>query len=79
MLLTMPRYRNTKTGRELVCYGASESDLCGMAQIDSAEYRQSIKPRLMVRGLLTMRPGYGQTLAGREVAVYGPGPPWRAD
>ena len=71
VLLTSPRYRNAKGGRELVCYGASESDLCGMAQLDAEEYRRSIKPRLMARGLLMTRPGYGQALTDSAVALYG--------
>jgi Holliday junction resolvasome RuvABC ATP-dependent DNA helicase subunit len=70
-LLTSPRYRNAKGGRELVCYGASESDVCAMAQVDAEEYRRSIKPRLMARGLLTTRPGYGQALTDTAVALYG--------
>lgn len=73
VLFTSPRYRNAKGGRELVCYGASESDLCMMAQIDLEEYRRSIRPRLMTRGLLTMRPGYGQALTDRAVSTYSPG------
>jgi Holliday junction resolvasome RuvABC ATP-dependent DNA helicase subunit len=71
VLFTSPRYRNAKGGRELVCYGASESDLCMMAQVDLEEYRRSIRPRLMTRGLLTMRPGYGQALTDKAVALYG--------
>jgi Holliday junction resolvasome RuvABC ATP-dependent DNA helicase subunit len=70
VLLTSPRYRNAKGGRELVCYGASESDLCGMTQVDPEEYRRSIKPRLMARGLLTTRPGYGQALTDKAVSLY---------
>ena len=70
VLLTSPRYRNAKGGRELVCYGASESDLCGMTQVDPEEYRRSIKPRLMARGLLMTRPGYGQALTDKAVSLY---------
>jgi Holliday junction DNA helicase RuvB len=68
-LLTQPRFRGR--ANELVCYGASENDTCQLAGIDRAEYRETIKPRLIARGLLQVRPGYGQALTERAVSLYG--------
>jgi Holliday junction resolvasome RuvABC ATP-dependent DNA helicase subunit len=53
-------------------YGASESDTCLLARVDKAEYRETIRPKLMVRGLLQMRSGVGQALTDAAVARYGP-------
>lgn len=67
-LFTKPRYRGVK--QEFFCYGAAERDLCGMAGLDPAEYAEVVKPRLMARGLLTVRPTYGQTLTDRAIELY---------
>ena len=66
-LFKQPRYRK---GNEFVCYGASESNVCMMANIDPDEYRNTIRPRLMTRGLLEMRAGYGQALTPKAVDLY---------
>jgi hypothetical protein len=58
------------TGRLLVCYGASEHNACMLAGVDKEEYRETIRPRLMSRGLLEVRPYYGQALTDRAVALY---------
>lgn len=72
VLLRHPRYRRGRgTGpQEFVCYGASETDVVSMAGIDRGEYRDVIKPKLMSRGLLQVRPTYGQALTARAVAHY---------
>ena len=67
-LFKQPRYRK---GDEFVCYGASESNVCMMANIDPDEYRNTIRPRLMTRGLLEMRAGHGQALTAKAVREYG--------
>ena len=56
---------------EFVCYAASEHNACMLAGVDVEEYRETIRPRLMARGLLEVRPDYGQALTDRAVAVYG--------
>ena len=66
-LFKQPRYRK---GNEFVCYGASESNVCMMANIDPDEYRNTIRPRLMTRGLLEMRAGYGQALTPKAAELY---------
>lgn len=72
VLLNSPRHRRDRKGeQEFVCYGASEGDVCAMARIDRGEYRDSIKPRLMARGLLEVRPLYGQALKDLAVRAYG--------
>lgn len=74
VLLGQPRYRRGKgkdAEPEFVCYGASEADVCAMAQLDRGEYRESVKPRLMARGLLQVRATYGQALTEKGAAMYG--------
>ncbi len=63
------RDRRRTVGGETV-YGASEGDLCVLAGIDKAEYRETVRPRLMARGLLEIRPGVGQALTARALELY---------
>jgi Holliday junction DNA helicase RuvB len=67
-LFKFPRFR--KGGAEFVCYAASERDLCGTAGLDPEEYREAIKPRLLARGLLETRAGYGQALSPNAIDRY---------
>ena len=53
-----------------VCYGGSESDICAMSGLDPEEYRETVKPRLLSRGLLEVRAGYGQALTEEAVTQY---------
>lgn len=64
-LLAQPRVRGGA-----VVYGASERDTALLAQVDLAEYRQSVRPRLLARGLLTTRPGVGQALTALALEWY---------
>ena len=66
-LLTQPKRRKD----EFVCYAAGEQNTCTLAGVDKAEYRETIRPRLMSRGLLEVRPYYGQALTDEAVALYG--------
>lgn len=52
-------------------YGASEQDTCALARVDKQEFRETIRPRLMARGLLTMRAGVGQALTPKALTLYG--------
>lgn len=73
-LLGQPKFRGSRTarnGQEFVCYAASEADTCAIARVDKGEYRESIKPRLMARGLLQVRTTYGQALTPDAVSKYG--------
>jgi Holliday junction DNA helicase RuvB len=67
VLLTQPK-KNAKG--MLMCYAASEANLCSLAGIDKEQYRTTIRPRLMSRGLLELRPYYGQALTAAAVATY---------
>ncbi len=69
-LLKQPRYRAPKGVKEFVCFAASEQNTCSMAGVDLAEYRETIRPRLMSRGLLEVRPTYGQALTERCELLY---------
>ena len=65
VLFGQPKYRRVPGeagATEFVCYAASESNVVTIAQIDPAEYRETVRPRLMGRGLLTVRATYGQAL-----------------
>jgi len=71
-LLTQPKQRRGRGGaQEFVCYGASELNTCTLASVDKSEYRETIRPRLMARGLLMVRPYYGQSLTEKAVELYG--------
>lgn len=62
--------QRTAKGGEMV-YGASENDTCLLARVDKAEYRDTIRPKLMARGLLELRPGVGQCLTAAALERYG--------
>lgn len=66
-LLKQPKHLKDGT---FVCHGASESNVCTIAGVDRDEYRQVIRPRLMSRRFLEMRPYYGQCLTSECVALY---------
>jgi Holliday junction resolvasome RuvABC ATP-dependent DNA helicase subunit len=71
-LLGLPRYRRGRGDvQDFVCYGAAESDVVAVAAIDKGEYRETIKPKLMGRGLLQVRATYGQVLTEKAVETYG--------
>jgi hypothetical protein len=71
-LLGQPKSRTGKDGTpQFMCFAASESNLCMLAGVDKEEYRETIRPRLMSRGLLEVRPYYGQALTAAGVARYG--------
>jgi len=72
-LLSQPKSRMSKGAPEFVCYAASEQTTCMLAGIDTEEYRETVKPRLMSRGLLEVRPYYGQALTDLAVSTYSPG------
>lgn len=63
-----PRYR-ARTG-ELLGYGASENDVCVSSGVDKGEFRDVIRPRLMTRGLIEVRPGIGLALTARAAEYY---------
>lgn len=70
-LLSQPKTRQTKEGPEFVCFAGSELNVCTLAQIDKSEYREAVRPRLMARELLQIRPYYGQSLTDKAVKLYG--------
>lgn len=71
-LLSQPKYRQRRDGgQDFVCYAASEQNVCMLAQLDRDSYREQVRPRLMSRGLLMLRPYYGQSLTDKAVAHYG--------
>jgi len=73
-LLSQPKSRTGTGGSpQFVCYAASEHNVCMLAGVDKEEYRETIRPRLMSRGLLEVRPYYGQALTDLAVSTYSPG------
>jgi hypothetical protein len=75
-LLSQPKYRRVRGEDVFVCYAASELNTCTLAGLDKGEYRESIRPRLMTRGLLEVKPYYGQALTEKAMqAVPRPNPP----
>lgn len=56
----MPRRR--VRDKEIMAYGGSEADVCNMAGVDRAEFQRIIRPRLMSRGLISVRAGIGLAL-----------------
>lgn len=71
-LLGQPRYRQ-RAGKpkEFVCFAASIQDTCTLSSLDKDEYMETVRPRLMARGLLMVRAGYGQSLTSKAVDLYG--------
>lgn len=67
-LFKRPRTRGKD--QTFVCYGGSESDICAMSGLDPEEYREAVKPRLMSRGFLEVRAGYGQALTEQATTLY---------
>lgn len=63
-----PRYRG-RTG-ELIGYGGSENDVCLASGVDKGEFRDVIRPRLLTRGLIEVRPGIGLSLTALAVEHY---------
>jgi holliday junction DNA helicase RuvB len=70
-LFTQPKLRSTKDGPLFVCYAASEQNVVMLAQLDKEEFRETVRPMLMSRQLLMLRPYYGQSLTDRAVERYG--------
>jgi Holliday junction resolvasome RuvABC ATP-dependent DNA helicase subunit len=68
-----PRYKNGRPGhgKEFVCFGDSEEVICQLAGVDRALYRTQLKHHLIMRGLISTRAGYGQTLTGRGIEHIG--------
>ncbi len=69
-LFTQPKTRRVAGVDAFVAYAASESDVVRAAGVDAAEYRSTLRPRLMARGLLKMHPR-GQALTNEAVVAYG--------
>lgn len=67
-LFQRPRHRGKD--KQFVAYAASESDICAVAGLDPEEYRDTVKARLLSRGLLEIRAGYGQALTPKAVEAY---------
>lgn len=71
VLFTQPRYRMVKKEPVFVAYAASEQNVVTLAGIDKGEYRETVRPRLMSRGLLEVRATYGQALTAKAADLYG--------
>jgi Holliday junction resolvasome RuvABC ATP-dependent DNA helicase subunit len=67
-LFMRPRYRGKD--QAFYCFGGSESDVCAVAKLDKAEFQESIRPKLMSRGLLEVRAGVGLALTELAVKEY---------
>jgi Holliday junction DNA helicase RuvB len=67
-MLDRPRHR----GRDgaFLGYGGSEADICAVAGIDRAEFQQVVRPKLLSRRLLEVRPGIGLVLTEKAVLAY---------
>jgi len=52
-------------------YAGSEENVALMARIDRAEFRATVRPKLLARGLMEIRPWWGHTLTDRAIAMYG--------
>lgn len=51
-------------------YAGSEENVALMAKIDREEFKTSVRPRLIARGLLELRPWWGHCLTDRAVEMY---------
>lgn len=71
VLFTQPRFRMVKKEPVFVAFAASEQNVVTLAGIDKGEYRETVRPRLMARGLMEVRATYGQSLTARAAEVYG--------
>jgi Holliday junction resolvasome RuvABC ATP-dependent DNA helicase subunit len=67
-LFQRPRYRGKN--QDFYCFGGSESDVCAVARLDKAEFQETIRPKLMSRGFIEVRPGVGIVLTTRAVIRY---------
>lgn len=67
-LYRRPKFR-AKDG-VLLGYGASEADICAMSGLDPGEFRAVIRPRLMSRGYIEVRSGFGLRLTETAIAEY---------
>lgn len=68
LLKERPRHRARDNA--LVGYGASEADICNLAGIDRSEFQKVIRPRLMSRNLISVRPGMGLALTDTALSWY---------
>lgn len=67
-LYRRPKFR-AKDGL-LLGYGASEADICAMSGLDLGEFRAVIRPRLMSRGYIEVRSGFGLRLTDQALQDY---------
>lgn len=67
-LYRRPKHR-AKDG-VLLGYGASEADICAMSGLDPGEFRAVIRPRLMARGYIEVRSGFGLRLTDHAMQDY---------
>jgi Holliday junction resolvasome RuvABC ATP-dependent DNA helicase subunit len=67
-LFQRPRYRGKE--QAFYCYGGSESDVCAVAKLDKTEFQETIRPRLLSRGLLEVRSGVGLALTPHAITEY---------
>lgn len=67
-LYQRPKWR-AKDG-ELLGYGASEADLCALTGLDRGEFQAVVRPRLMSRGYIEIRSGFGIRLTERAISDY---------
>lgn len=51
-------------------YAGSEENVALMAKIDRDEFKTSVRPRLISRGLLELRPWWGHCLTDKAVSMY---------
>lgn len=61
--------RKTKADGE-TRFAGSEDSVIGMARVDRSEFKSRIRPKLMSRGLLEIRPYWGHTLTARAESTY---------
>lgn len=67
-LYQRPKWR-AKDG-ELLGYGASEADVCAVTGLDRGEFQAVVRPRLMSRGYIEIRSGFGIRLTERAMTDY---------
>ena len=64
------RPRRRAGTNELLGYGASEADVCALAGLDRVEFQLVVRPRLMSRNLIVVRPGLGLALTPTALEWY---------
>lgn len=62
--------KKTKTDGE-THYCGSEDNVVSMGRVDRSEFKATVRPKLMSRGLLEIRPYWGHTLTNKAVELYG--------